>query len=67
MQETHFDKLERQGMQKILVQQLQVKLGSLPEAAADKIRTIESRDELIELAKKVVTASSLAELGLDGA
>ena len=69
MQETYFDKLQRQGavqgMQELLAQLLQSKFGSLPQTVADKIQTMESQDELTELAKKVVTASSLTELGLD--
>jgi len=69
MRETYFDKLERQGavkgMQNILTQQLQTKFGALPEVVADRIQKIKSEDELTELAKKVVTASSLVELGLD--
>ena len=71
MRETYFDKLKRQGaieaMQNILSQLLQTKFGSLPQAVADRIRAIESENELTELAKKVVIVSSLAELGLDKA
>ena len=67
MRQTYFDKLEQRGMRKILTQQLQAKFGTLPKAVADKIQTIEAENELTELAKKVVTATSLAELGLDKA
>ena len=64
MRGTYFDKLERQGMRKILTQQLQTKFGSLPQAVVGRIQAMESENELTELAKKVVIASSLAELGL---
>jgi hypothetical protein len=67
MRGTYFDKLKRQGMQEVLYQQLQVKFGFLPQVVADKIQTIESENELTELAKKVIMAESLAELGLDKA
>ena len=71
MRETYFDKLEQRGvvkgMQNILFQLLQTKFGSLPQAVVDKIQKIESESDLTELAKKVVTASSLAELGLNKA
>jgi len=71
MRETYFDKLERQGvvkgMQNILSQLLQTKFGSLPQAVVGRIQAIESENELTELAKKVVIASSLPELGLDKA
>ena len=65
MRGTYFDKLKRQGMQEILTRQLQAKFGLLFQSVADKIRTIESEDELTELAKKVITAKSSTELGLD--
>jgi len=67
MQETYFDKLERRGMRKILSQLLQTKFGPLPESVADGIQKIKSENELTELAKRIVTATSLAELGLDKA
>ena len=66
MRETYFDKLERQGvvkgMQNILSQLLQTKFGSLSQAVVGRIQAIESENELTELAKKVVMASSLSEL-----
>ncbi|MFQ6041466.1 MAG: DUF4351 domain-containing protein [Candidatus Poribacteria bacterium] len=65
MRETYFDKLERRGMRKILTRQLQAKFGPLPQEVADRVNKIESEDELQKIAEKVVTASSLAELGLD--
>ena len=71
MRETYFDKLERQGvvkgMQNMLSKQLQAKFGSLPQEIVDRVKKIESEDRLAELAEKFVTASSLAELGLDKA
>ncbi len=66
MQGTYFDKLERQGMQKLLMRQLQVKFGPLPQEVADRVQKIESEDELTKIAERFITASSLAELGLTG-
>ena len=65
MRGTYFDKLERQGMQKILTRQLQAKFGPLPQEVVDKVQKIESENELTQIAEKFITASSLAELGLD--
>ncbi|MBC8228314.1 hypothetical protein H8E77_02045 [bacterium] len=69
MRETYFDKLKRQGaveaMQNMLSKQLQAKFGSLPQEIVDRVRKIESEDELQKIAEKFVTASSLVELGLD--
>ena len=67
MRGTYFDKLKRQGMQEVLTRQLQAKFGPLPQEVVDRVQKIESEDELAELAERFVTASSLAELGLDKA
>ena len=56
----------QQGMQQILLQQLETKFGELPQAAVDEIKAIQSQEELTVLARKVLTANSLADLGLDG-
>ena len=71
MRGTYFDKLKRQGavegIQGVLARQLQTKFGPLPQEIVDRVKKIESEDELAEIAEKFVTASSLAELGLDKA
>ena len=68
VREIYFDKLKRQGaveaMQNMLSKQLQAKFGSLSQEIVDRVRKIESEDELQKIAEKFVTASSLAELGL---
>ena len=57
----------QQGMQRILLQQLETKFGELPPSAVDEVRAIQSTEGLTALATKVLTANSLADLGLDGA
>ena len=52
-------------IQGMLTRRLQAKFGSLPQEIVDRVKKIESEDKLAELAEKFVTASSLAELGLD--
>ena len=73
VRETFFDKLERrgreqgriQGKQEALSQLMQVRFGELPQKVVDKVRKIGSEEELTILLDKVVTVSSLAELGLE--
>ncbi|MBI1922721.1 hypothetical protein HYR99_00575 [Candidatus Poribacteria bacterium] len=56
--------LQVNAMKKMLSQQLQAKYGALPEEVVERIQKVKSEDELSDLAKKLITASSLAELGL---
>jgi len=69
VRETFFDKLERrgriQGKQETLSRLMQVRFGALPQGVVDKVRKIESEEELTILFEKAITASSLAELELD--
>ncbi len=57
----------QQGIQLTLLQQLEIKFGELPQTTVNRITAIQSQDELTALATQVLTASSLADLGLDGA
>jgi Mg/Co/Ni transporter MgtE len=54
-----------EAMQKMLSEQLQAKFGPLPQEVVESVQKIESEDELSNLAKRLITASSLAELGLN--
>lgn len=57
----------QEGMHLILLQQLQNKFGELPRSTMDRVKAIQSQEELTALATKVLAAESLADLGLDGA
>jgi len=75
MELTYYGKMAReateqglqQGMQQILFQQLETRFGKLPQATVDKIKAIQSQEELTALATSLLTVHSLADLGLDGA
>ncbi|MBI1927336.1 hypothetical protein HYR99_24235 [Candidatus Poribacteria bacterium] len=49
-----------------LLEQLQEKFGSLPQTAVQQVETLSSIDDLRQLLRQVVHATSLAEMGLDG-
>lgn len=48
----------------MLSQLLHAKFGQLSQEAVDRLQKIESEDELSDLAQRLITASSLAQLGL---
>jgi predicted transposase YdaD len=54
------------GKRETLLQQLTKKFGSLPEEATTRVNTLESIDELNVYLDRVLTASSLEEMGLTG-
>ena len=56
--------LEVKGIQRMLSELLQAKFGPLPQEIIDNVQKIESEDRLSDLGKKLIIASSLAELGL---
>ena len=56
----------QQGMHLILLETLKAKFGELPQTATDRVEAIQSQERLTDLATKILTADSLAELGLDG-
>ena len=58
-------KWQVEAVQKMLSQQLQAKFGQLSQEAVDRLQKIESEDELSDLAQRLITASSLAQLGLN--
>ena len=64
---SYFGKLRQEGMHLILLEMLQVKFGELPPVTADRVRTIESQEELTILVTKAINATSLEDLGLNGA
>jgi len=57
-------KLQMDAMQDMLSQQLQTKFGPLPQEVVENVQKMASEDALSDLAKRVITASSLVELGL---
>jgi hypothetical protein len=58
------EKVELRGMQKVLLEQLEERFRSLPPDIAQRVGTITSPRELSRLAKGVLSAGSLKELGL---
>ena len=71
MEYSYFGKVRQEGRQEgihlILLELLQVKFGELPPIITDRVRAIESQEELTGLVTKVHNAESLADLGLNGA
>jgi hypothetical protein len=71
MEYSYFGKVRQEGRQEgihlILLELLQVKFGELPPVITDRVRAIESQEELTGLVTKVHNAESLADLGLNGA
>ena len=60
----------QQGLQRrhlMLLEMLQVKFGELSPVTTDRVKAIESQEELAALATKVLSAESLEYLGLNGA
>ena len=53
-------------MHLILLETLKAKFGELSQTATDRVEAIQSQERLTDLATKILTADSLAELGLDG-
>jgi hypothetical protein len=45
---------------------LDEKFGSVPETTSQRVQSIESKEELDRLLRKLIHANSLAEMGLDG-
>ena len=56
----------QQGMHLILLETLKAKFGELSQTATDRVKAIQSQERLTDLATKILTADSFAELGLDG-
>ena len=50
----------------MLLDMLQAKFGELPRVITDRVRAIESQDELAALGTKLLSAKSLEDLGLNG-
>jgi hypothetical protein len=55
-----------EGMQRLLIKQLKLRFGPLPLPVRRQVREISSVAELENLAGRLLTASSLADLGLSG-
>ncbi len=55
-----------EGIREMLLEQLQEKLGAVPETTAQRVKTISSVEDLRRLLRQIVRANSLAEMGLDG-
>jgi predicted transposase YdaD len=54
-----------EGMQRLLLKQMKLRFGSLPLPVRRQIREISSMTELEKLAGRLLTASSLSDLGLE--
>ncbi|HSS50276.1 MAG TPA: Rpn family recombination-promoting nuclease/putative transposase [Thermoanaerobaculia bacterium] len=61
---TWSEKLEAKGVREILLLQLAERFGPLPEGARRQVEEISSLQRLTQLAKRVLTAHSLEEMGL---
>ncbi|HXU45462.1 MAG TPA: DUF4351 domain-containing protein [Thermoanaerobaculia bacterium] len=55
---------QEQGMREVLLRQLRKRFPALPSRAIERVEAISSPDELGSLAERLLTASSLADLGL---
>jgi hypothetical protein len=70
MELTWADKMKEEGRlagkRETLLQLLSKKFGPLPEEATTRVNTLESIDELDAYLDRVLTASSLEEMGLNG-
>jgi hypothetical protein len=58
---------ELTARRKILIRQLGVKFGDVPETTAEQVENISSEEQLDGLLEQILAANSLAEMGLDGA
>ena len=54
----------QEGKGETLIRQLRVKFGGLPEGIEDRVRNLEGETELDAYLDRVVTATSLDEVGL---
>jgi hypothetical protein len=61
---TWSDKIELRTKRDTLLKQLAKKFGPVPEATAAKVHAVESFDEIDAYLERVITASSLEEMGL---
>lgn len=52
------------GVRKLLLQQLTLRFGRLPAGIRPKVEAISSAQELRKLARKVLSAKTLEEMGL---
>lgn len=61
---------ERKGeltsRREILIRQLRVKFGEMPETTVQRVQNILTKEELDRLLEQILKANSLAEMGLDG-
>ena len=55
---------EIRGQRKLVTLQLQQKFGELPETVMTRIRNMETEEELEQLSIRLLSATSLMELGL---
>jgi flagellar biosynthesis/type III secretory pathway protein FliH len=55
---------QERGTRRILLRQLGLRFGPLPEAARRRVEAIDSMETLTQLADRVLVAKSLDELGL---
>ncbi|MCP4660169.1 MAG: hypothetical protein GY856_32610 [bacterium] len=56
----------REGQKELLLGLLEQRFAPLPDSVIRRVRAMRSKARIIELAKKVLEAKSLAELGLPG-
>lgn len=54
----------QQGMQDLLLLQLEQRFGSVPDATRRRVQAVDATEELTRLAGRILTAESLEDLGL---
>ncbi len=52
-------------MQKMLVKLMSLKFGSIPQPVLQRIQTLQDTEQLDQLIGKIVTASSLQDMGIE--
>jgi hypothetical protein len=57
---------ELQARREILLRQLRVKFGEVPDTTVQQVENISFKEELDRLLEQLLLVNSLAEMGLDG-
>ena len=66
MEYSYFGTARQEGMHLILLDMLEATFGELPPVLTDQVKVIESQEKLAALGIKMLSAESLAGLGLNG-
>ena len=54
-----------EAMQKMLVKQMNLKLGLIPQSILQRIQTLRDINQLDQLSGRVITANTLQEMGIE--